>query len=295
MATPQENIERQGYPADARNFGKLLEERWQDSLFLCVGLDPDFELMPSFLKRGNPEEAIFEFCRRVIDATAEFVCAFKPNLAFFEQVGPPGLIALKRVCDYLITQHAGIPIILDAKRGDIASTNQGYVASLFDYYGGDAVTVQPYLGGEALSPFLERADKGIFVLCRTSNPGAAELQNLAVLENDGTTRPLYLKVAQLASEVWDKNNNVGLVAGATYPQELGQIRRVAPDLPVLVPGIGAQGGDLAAVLKFGRNSRGTGLIISSSRGIIYAARDETFEAAAHTAAKKLANEIIQNL
>jgi len=295
VATPQTNIVRQGYPADARNFGKLLERRWRDSLFLCVGLDPDFSQIPAFLNNGNPEETIFEFCRRIIDATAEFVCAYKPNLAFFEQAGPPGLIALKRICDYLRERHIGIPIILDAKRGDIASTNKGYVASLFDYYAGDAATVQPYLGGEALSPFLERADKGILVLCRTSNPGSTELQNLSVLENDGTIRPLYLKIAQLASEVWDKNNNVGLVAGATYPQELAQIRQVAPHLPILVPGIGAQGGDLEAVLKFGRNSRGTGLIISSSRGILYAAKDETFEVAAHTAAEKLANQIKESL
>jgi orotidine-5'-phosphate decarboxylase len=275
-----------GLEAGARSFSQLLKQRWHDGLFLCVGLDPEYALLPAFLQTGEIEEAIFEFNRQIIDVTAEYVCAFKPNLAFFEQSGPPGLMALKRTCDYLRQRFPEVPIILDAKRGDIASTNKGYVASLFDYYMGDAVTVQPYLGGEALSPFLERAEKGVFVLCRTSNPGSAELQELSV-----GGLPLYLKVAELAAENWNKNGNVGLVAGATYPEELKKIRQYAPDLPLLVPGIGAQGGDLEAVLAYGRDSAGTGLIISSSRSIIYAGKDENFAEAAHEAAQKLATEI----
>ncbi|WJW68289.1 orotidine-5'-phosphate decarboxylase [Candidatus Chlorohelix allophototropha] len=276
----------------ARHFGRLLERRWRDGFFLCVGLDPEYSQIPAFLKQGTEEEAVEEsyyaFCRAIVEATAESVCAFKPNLAFFEQAGPPGLKALKRLGDYLRSRFPEIPLILDAKRGDIASTNKGYVASLFDYFGGDAVTVQPYLGGEALEPYLERAEKGVFVLCRTSNPGSAELQMLSA-GAEGT--PLYLKVAQLAANDWNSNRNVGLVAGATYPAELAQIRAVAPDVPLLVPGVGAQGGDLEAVLKYGRDSQGYGLVINSSRGIIYAGKDENFAEAAGVAARKLAEEI----
>jgi orotidine-5'-phosphate decarboxylase len=273
----------------------MLDKRWQNGLFLCIGLDPDLARIPAFLKTDQSpwglEETLFQFCRRIIESTAEWACAFKPNLAFFEQVGPPGISALKRLCSYLRNRYPEIPAILDAKRGDIASTNQGYVASLFDYFRADAVTVQPYLGGEALAPYLGRAEKGIFVLCRTSNPGAAELQNLLVAEEGQRHIPLYLKVAHLAANEWNYNNNIGLVAGATYPVELAEIRRVAPDVPLLVPGIGAQGGELAEVLKYGRDSQGAGLVINSSRGIIYAGQGESFAEAAATAARTLSGQI----
>ncbi len=268
--------------------GEKLAERWQEGLFLCVGLDSVYEQLPASLTQAFPavEAALFEFNRQIITATARFVCAFKPNLAFYEQSGPPGLVALKRTCDFLRENYPMIALILDAKRGDIASTNQAYATALFDYYGADAVTVQPYLGREALKPFLSRPDKHSFVLCRTSNPGAAELQNLKV---EG--EPLYLKVARLAQEEWNTEGNVGLVAGATYPAELAQVRAAAPDLPLLIPGIGAQGGDLAAVLANGRDRHGGAIIISASRSIIYASSQENFAEAAGLAAEKTCQEI----
>lgn len=296
----------------ALSFQEKLERRWRNGLFLCVGLDSDYNALPAAIKAAHsgPEAAIFEFNRQLVDATAELVCAFKPNLAFYEQSGPPGLIALKRTCDYIRERFGErIPIILDAKRGDIASTNKGYVASFFDYYFADAVTVQPYLGREALEPFLERKDKGVIVLCRTSNPGSAEIQNLLIsplgngpagtpghlpLQSD-VTESLYLKIARLAASSWNDNNNVGLVAGATYPTELKLIREVAPDLPLLVPGIGAQGGDLASVLRFGLNSERRGLIINASRSIIFASSGPDFADAAHREAGKFAAQIDQEL
>ena len=295
----------------ATSFMAKLEQRWRDGLLLCVGLDSDYAALPANLKASYPklEEAVFEFNRQIIDATAEFVCAFKPNLAFYEQYGLPGLAALQRTCTYVRERYNTIPLILDAKRGDIASTNKGYAISLFDYYRADAVTVQPYLGREALEPFLERADKGVLVLCRTSNPGSAELQNLLIsnlgngpagapshlpLQAD-VTEPLYLKVARMAASSWNSNRNIGLVAGATYPAELRLIRQAAPDVPLLVPGIGAQGGDLAGVLRYGLNSERQGLIISASRSIIFASDGPDFATAARLEAQKLAQQISREL
>jgi orotidine-5'-phosphate decarboxylase len=299
-------------PSNPTTFNEMLAQAWRRELFLCVGLDSDFSALPPTLTKRYPnvEDAIFEFNRQIIDATAAFVCAFKPNLAFYEQSGPPGMVALKRTCDYIRKQPgSAIPIILDAKRGDIASTNKGYAASFFDYYQADAVTVQPYLGREALEPFLERADKGVIVLCRTSNSGSAEIQNLLIsplgngpagapshqpLQSD-VTEALYLKVARLAASAWNYNRNVSLVAGATYPAELKLIRQTAPNLPLLVPGIGAQGGDISTVMQNGLNAEQQGLIISSSRSIIFASNGPDFAAAAHQEAKKLAEQIRQAL
>lgn len=271
-----------------RSSMEKLVDRWQEGLFLCVGLDPDYEQLPSALLDPSPtvEDTIFEFNRRIIETTARYVCAYKPNLAFYEQNGPAGLVALKRTCDFLKENYPGILVILDAKRGDIASTNRGYAAALFDYYRGDAVTLHPYLGREALVPFLVRPDKLNFILCRTSNLGGAEIQSLRV---DG--EPLYMRIARMAQEEWNHDENVGLVAGATYPHEIAEIRAVAPDLPLLVPGIGSQGGDLEAALKNGRDQYGGGLIISSSRSIIYASSGEDFAEAAGQAAEKLATQI----
>jgi orotidine-5'-phosphate decarboxylase len=251
-------------------------------------LDSDYAQLPDAVtgKSSAVEDALFEFNRQIIAATARWVCAYKPNLAFYEQNGPAGLVALKRTCDFLHEFFPDVPIILDAKRGDIASTNQGYASALFDYYGADAVTVQPYLGREALLPFLARPEKHVFVLCRTSNPGGAEIQNLKV---DG--EPLYLKIARLAQEEWNQQENVGLVTGATYPEELAQVRAVAPDLPLLVPGIGSQGGDLANALKNGLDQHRGGVIISASRSIIYASHQADFAEAAGQATEKLAHEI----
>jgi orotidine-5'-phosphate decarboxylase len=201
----------------------------------------------------------------LIEQTQEFASAYKPNMAFFEARGDVGLQELESTIEYLRSQHPEIVTICDAKRGDIGSTNRGYVASIFDAMGFDAVTLHPYLGREALQPFLERKDKACIVLCRTSNPGAGEFQDL---ETGG--RALWEIVAEKVSNEWNANDNCMLVVGATYPAEMQRIREIAPKIPFLVPGVGAQGGDVAAVVHAGLDSGGGGLLISSSRGVMYA-------------------------
>lgn len=267
----------------AATFGQKLVRRWAKSLFLCVGLDISPDKLPPHLKNQPLEKAIFEFNREIIEATAEYAAAFKPNIAFYEQSGPPGLLALKQTCDWLRNQHGDIPILLDAKRGDLASTNQAYATAFFDYYQVDALTVQPYMGAEALGPFLDRADKGIFVLCRTSNPESAEIQELMV-----NGEPLYLTIARRAAgPEWNKNGNVGLVAGATFPAELGRIRAAAPDLPLLIPGIGTQGGEIGLVMANGLDANGAGVVINASRSLIYASYGPDFATAARQEAARL--------
>lgn len=220
---------------------------------LCVGLDPRLERL---------EEPIEDFCRRIIDATIEAAVAFKPNSAFFEQLGSKGWQALETV-----VRHVGGArvVILDAKRGDIGPTAEAYARAVFRALGADAVTVNPYLGGDAVTPFLADAQRGAFVLCHTSNPGAQDFQTL-----DVEGRPLYLHVAERVASVWNDADNAGLVVGATYPAALAAVRDLAPRLPFLVPGIGAQGGDLEAALAAGLDAGGRGLIINSSREILYA-------------------------
>jgi len=236
---------------------KLLEAIRRNDSFLCVGLDPDpTRIPPRFLGEPDP---LFAFNKYVIDVTADLACAYKPNIAFYEAQGVPGLEALKRTIEY-IPPH--IPVILDAKRGDIGSTAQAYARAVFEILGADAVTVNPYLGQDALKPFLAYREKGVFVLCHTSNPGARDFQTRLV---EG--RPLYQIVAERAAR-WGPN--VGLVVGATYPEALRAIRGLAPRTWILVPGIGAQGGDVEAVLEAGLDERGQGLIINASRSIIYA-------------------------
>lgn len=231
------------------NFFEWLEQRARsiDSL-LCVGLDP----------RGSDVTAVHDECFRLIDATADYACAFKPNSAFFEAFGPAGMIALRDVITHV---PADIPVILDAKRGDIADTAEAYAKAAFDVYGAHAITLSPYLGGDSLAPFLARSDRGAFVLCKTSNPGADEFQALSV--ND---QSLFEVIAQHAQR-WSTNGNVGLVVGATDPQALKRVRSLAPDLWFLVPGIGAQGGDLKATLEAGLRADGLGLLINVSRQI----------------------------
>lgn len=230
------------------SFGNKLTAKWNENKFLCVGLD-----------KGD-----FEFDKNIIDQTFDLVSAFKPNSAFYEAKGVTGLEALKKTIDYIRQNHPDIPVILDAKRGDIDSTNEAYAKAIFDELRSDAITVHPYLGRESLEPFLKRADKGIFVLVKTSNPGAGEFQDLEV---EG--KPLYQVVAQHIKD-WNVSGNLAVVVGATYPEELKQVREIVGDMPILVPGIGAQGGDLEATIKNGLNSKKQGLIISSSRGIIFA-------------------------
>jgi orotidine-5'-phosphate decarboxylase len=252
---------------------------------LCVGLDSDISKLSSGGRDfpvGTPTEQYLSqlsFNKYIIEATADLVCSYKLNTAFYESIGHEGINALKDTCDYLVKKYPEIPIIIDAKRADIGNTNKGYVQFIFSYLSADAVTVQPYLGEEAIRPFLDMKDKGVIVLCRTSNKGSGEFQDLKI----GNTT-LYKIVAKNVSEKWNKNKNCLLVVGATYPDELKEVRKIVGEMTLLVPGIGAQGGDLEATLKAGLNSKKQGVIINSSRGIIFAKnpRDE---------AMKLRNEI----
>lgn len=253
-------------------FGNRLIEaaRANDSL-LCVGLDPVQSQLPSPLD-AEPDvtRAIVTFNSGVIAATSDLVCAYKPNLGFYLAYGAAGVAALEET-RRLIPTH--IPVILDAKVGDIGSTAEAYATGYFDTWDFDAVTVNPYLGEDSLAPFLSRGDRGVIVICKTSNPGSADLQNLLLDGTDGR-QPLYLTVAERVAswaERWP--GTLGLVVGATYPTELAEVRHRCPDLPILVPGIGAQAGDLEASLRAGLDSRGLGLIVSSSRSIIYAGND----------------------
>ena len=255
---------------------KLLQAARSNRSLLCIGLDPDPELMPKV--------DVFQFNRAIIDATSDLVCAYKPNLAFYEALGIEGLKALERTVAYI---PKGIPIIGDAKRGDIGSTARAYARALFETLGFDAATVNPYLGYDSLEPFMEYKEKGVFILCRTSNVGSADFQALTLTE---TSRPLFELVAQRARE-WNLYGNLGLVVGATYPEELRRVRQICPEMPLLIPGIGAQGGDLASAVRYGVDAKGEKAIISSSRQIIYASRGEDFAAAAREAALNLRDQI----
>ncbi len=282
---------RPGTETITETFSQKLARCWARSLFLCVGLDSSLEKLPQTFAGLPTEDALYEFNRQIIEATAEFAACYKPNIAFYEQSGPPGLVALKRTCDWLRERHPQIPLLIDAKRGDLASTNEGYAAAFFNYYLADALTVQPYLGGGALAPFLDRADKGVFVLCRTSNPDSAEFQKLPLTPDN---EPLFLKVARTAAGPdWNRNGNVGLVAGATHPVELGQIRQAAPDLPLLIPGIGTQGGELSAVLENGLDRHGAGILVNASRTIIYASSGPDFAEKARQEAARLAQAMTE--
>jgi orotidine-5'-phosphate decarboxylase len=234
-----------------------------------------------------PEKDVLAFNRAIIEATADLACCYKPNLAFYESMGPQGLEVLLRTVE-AVPSH--VPVIADGKRGDIASTAEAYATALFDVYGFDAATVNPYLGSDSLAPFLQRADKGIFVLCRTSNPGGADLQGLAVT-SDGASRPLYEVVAELARDRWNERGNVGLVVGATFPEELGRIRQLCPRLPFLLPGVGAQGAEVAAAVRNALDEDGEGFIIASSRQILYASSGRDYAQAARRAAAALRDEI----
>lgn len=259
----------------SRDFNQLLQAKWEAGKFLCVGLDPDVAKMPEGITGASAEERIVAFHRAIIDATRDVAAAFKPNNAFFEAHGEEGWRALKTTIEYIHHAAPEVPVILDAKRADIGNTNNGYARMAFDILEADAITVHPYLGAEAMRPFLERADKGIIVLCRTSNEGAHEFQ-----DSDIHGEPLYKKVAEHVASDWNTNGNCGLVVGATYPAELAEVRAVAPDVPFLIPGIGAQGGDLEAAVKAGRDARGRGIIVNASRAVLYASGGADFADAA---------------
>lgn len=285
-------------------FVAKLEARWSQGHFVCVGLDSEFEKMPDHIKglSSLQSEAVAEFNFQIVEATHDLVCAYKPNIAFYEALGRDGFSALFRTILHIRREYPEIPVILDAKRADIGNTNVGYVKAAFDELGADAITVHPYLGKEALKPFLDRKDKGIIVLCRTSNPGAGEFQDLEIREQ-GELLPkpgyrvppilLYEYVAQKVAESWNENGNCALVVGATYPQELAKVRRIVGDIPILIPGIGAQGGEVLTTVKAGMNSKKQGMIINSSRGIIFASSGEDFSEAARKATQTLHDQINQ--
>ncbi|HLL60834.1 MAG TPA: orotidine-5'-phosphate decarboxylase [Candidatus Nitrosocosmicus sp.] len=256
----------------------------KNNSLLSIGLDPNMEKIPEFLR--SREYSFFEFNKAIVTLTSDLVCAFKPNSAFYEALGVEGINQLKMTCDYIREQYPDVVIILDAKRADIGSTNEGYAQFVFEYLRADAITVNPYLGEEALEPFLQYEDKGIIVLCHTSNPGADEFQNLIV---DG--EELYKHVARNVSKKWNKNNNCLLVVGATYPDEIRAVRDIVGDMTILVPGIGAQGGDLEKTLQAGLNKDNNGLIIHSGREIIYASNQEAFADIAREKALELRDTI----
>ncbi len=236
-----------------------------DSL-VCVGLDAEFSKLPeSFKAMENPQ---FEFNKWIIDQTHEYTAAYKPNTAFYEARGDQGVRELKMTMDYLVQNYPDIFTICDAKRADIGNTNNGYVASVFDWLCFDSITLHPYLGSEALKPFLDRESKCSIILCRTSNPGAGEMQDLEI-GAVGNSKKIWEIIGEKVSKDWNKNNNCMIVVGATYPEEMKKLREITGEMTFLVPGIGAQGGDLASVLANGLNSKKQGLIINSSRGIIF--------------------------
>jgi orotidine-5'-phosphate decarboxylase len=255
-------------------FTEKLSAAWAaNNSLLCVGLDPDIAKFPAQF-RSQPD-AIFAFCKAIADATADTACAFKPQIAYFAALRAED--QLEELCRYLRSTYPQIPIVLDAKRGDIGATAEQYAREAFERYQADAVTLSPYMGFDSVAPYLEWKDRAVILLCRTSNPGGSDLQFLNV---DG--RPLYQHVARMVAEKWNANGQCGLVVGATFPDELAQVRRIVGDMPLLVPGVGAQGGDVQATVKAGISSAGTGMMINSSRAILYAQPQagEDFAAAA---------------
>jgi len=265
------------------NFMTKLRKAWASSnSLLCVGLDPDPSKFPGML-RDKPR-AILDFNKAIIDATHDLVCAYKPQIAYFASQAAED--QLLETIDYLRSQYPHIPIILDAKRGDIGSTADQYAAEAFARYQADAVTVNPYLGSDSITPFTRYAEKGVVILCRTSNAGAQDLQDLQI---DG--KPLFLHLASKVTKEWNGNQNCLLVVGATWPEQMRQVRDVVGEMPLLVPGIGAQGGDVQALVKAGKTTEGTGLIISSSRAVLYADSGKHFAQAARQVAKAAQDEI----
>jgi orotidine-5'-phosphate decarboxylase len=264
-------------------FTRALADAWQmnDSL-LCVGLDPEIERFPAHI--ASLASPIFQFNKAIVDATRDLVCAYKPQFAHYAAYEAED--QLERTIEYIHRTCPGIPVILDGKRGDVGNSAARYAIEAFERYGADAVTVNPYLGSDALEPFLACEDKGVIVLCRTSNPGARALPDLP-----GGARRLYHVVAELAAQRWNTRGNCLLVVGATYPRELAEVRAIVGEMALLVPGVGAQGGDVAQVVQNGQTRDGTGLIISSSRAILYASGGADFAVRARSAAEALRGQI----
>jgi len=253
---------------------RLLSASRKNKSWLCIGLDPDPELVPKV--------EVLQFNKAIIEATSDLVCAYKPNLAFYEALGTEGLAILEKTIKCV---PGRIPVIGDAKRGDIGNTARAYARALFSVLGFDAATVNPYLGFDSIEPFINYQDKGVFILCRTSNKGATDFQDL---RSNGL--PLYEAVAQKAKQ-WNIHGNIGLVVGATYPEELKKVRSICPEMPLLIPGVGAQGGDLASAVGYGMDAQGEKAIINVSRQILYASKEKDFAQAARNVAEKLRSQI----
>ena len=264
----------------AQSYMAQLKARWHEhGTLVCVGLDPIPSRMPKAIQ--SQAHSILAFNQAIIDATHDLVCAYKPQIAHYAALGAEDQLAA--TIDYIHTEYPGIPVILDSKRGDIGSTAEQYALEAFVRYQADAVTINPYMGLDTIAPFTQYEDKGVIVLCRTSNTSATDLQDLTLASGE----PLYVAVARLASSAWNKHGNVNLVVGATAPAELAQVRAVVGDMPLLVPGLGTQGGSAEAVLAAGLTQRGDGLIINSSRAILYASSDDNFATAARAETQSL--------
>jgi orotidine-5'-phosphate decarboxylase len=253
---------------------RLLNASRRNESWLCIGLDPDPELMP--------QADVLQFNKAVIEATSDLVCAYKPNLAFYEALGTKGFTVLEKTIKHIPDD---IPVIGDAKRGDIGNTARAYARALFSVLGFDAATVNPYLGFDSIEPFIDYQDKGVFILCRTSNKGAADFQDLRT-----DSMPLYEAVARKAGE-WNAYGNIGLVVGATYPEQLKRVRSICPEMPLLIPGIGAQGGDLSAAVSYGVDAQGEKAIINASRQILYASKGKDFAQTARNVAERMRSQI----
>ena len=271
----------------SNTFNQQLQSAWaSQGSMLCVGFDPDPKRLPPALQRKP--EGIFEFCREIADATADLVCAFKPQFAYFASQRAEA--QLEKLIRHLKDNYPHIPVILDSKRGDIGSTADHYALEAFERYGADAITVNPYMGFDTIEPYLKHHGKGVIVLCRTSNPGGSDLQFLNVSPNG---EPLYLHVAKLAATQWNASGQIGLVVGATFPEEIAKVRAIVGEIPLLIPGIGAQGGDIEATVKAGSipGKPGAGMIINSSRAILYASSGNDFAQAARQAAQSTRNAL----
>jgi len=251
--------------------------------WLCIGLDPDPALAPSEILTDDAAEWVPRFLGGIVDATRDLVCCYKPNIAFFEALGLPGQQALRLVVKAL---PSDIPVLIDAKRGDTPQTMLAYARALFDELGADAVTVNPYLGRDSLEPFFDYPDKCVFVVCKTSNPGSGEIQDLVVEGSE----PLFVRVARRAM-AWDKHGTLGLVVGATYPADVATVRGVAPVAPILLPGVGAQAGDLERSVQAGLDADGGGTLVNASRTVLYASSGSNWQAAARSEAENLRSAI----
>ncbi|MGI8424909.1 MAG: orotidine-5'-phosphate decarboxylase [Chloroflexota bacterium] len=268
-------------------FQRLRRIAAEKRTLLCIGLDAEPDRLPASLRARNPIDGIVEFNRRIVDATSDVAAAYKPNLAFYEALGPAGMEALLRTRELI---PPDVPVVGDAKRGDIDNTMRRYATALFDVYRFDCVTASPYLGRDAIEPFASRPERGVYLLCRTSNPGSGEIADLETRGADGVSQPLYLAIAERVKS-WNKSANLGLVVGATYPNELARVREAAPALPILLPGVGAQRGMLEESVAAGVDDQSAGLLVNASRQVLYASDGNDFPRAARQAAVQLRDRI----